>query len=299
MPLMVNRHEEIAFELAEASSVMCIGALDTGKTTMARRLIETALAQNRSVGYVDSDIGNSSLGPPACVSLRVFRRSADLPRQFDSVSKPDALHFVGGISPERLVLQQVTATAALVEQARSEADMVVMDTSPMIAGVVGETLKYHKMELCRPEAVVALQRGGELEPVIGMIRRFFGGNVHTAPVEPEVRPSSPDERMGRRAERIMAAFAPPLDKWRVRTTVFAPTLPSGLDPSRLDGLLVGVHDTDGRCQGLGRLEVDDGNLKVLTNRGEGMQGLRLGSLRLDLGRGDVRPVNLRELMFGL
>jgi len=71
------------------------------------------------------------------------------------------------------------------------------------------------------------------------------------------------------------------------------------DPSRLDGLLVGVHDTDGRCQGLGRLEVDDGNLKVLTNRGEGMQGLRLGSLRLDLGRGDVRPVNLRELMFGL
>ena len=89
--------------------------------------------------------------------------------------------------------------------------------------------------------------------------------MHTAPVEPEVAPSSPDERMGRRAERIKAAFAPPLEKWRVRPTVFAPTLPSGLEPDRLDGLLVGVHDTDGRCQGLGRLEVDDGNLKVLTN----------------------------------
>lgn len=296
---MVSQHEEIAFELHQASSVMCIGALDTGKTTMARRLIEGALAAGRSVGYVDSDIGNSSLGPPACASLRVFRNPADLEQNFNQSSPPDALHFVGGISPERLVLQQVTATAALVEQARAEADMVVMDTSPMIAGVVGETLKYHKMELCRPEAVVALQRGGELEPVVGMIRRFFGGNVHTAPVEGEVRPSSPDERMGRRSERIKAAFAPPLEKWRVRTTVFAPTLPSGLDPGRLDGLLVGVHDGDGRCQGLGRLEVDDGTLKVLTNRGEGMQGLRLGSLRLDLDRGDVRPVNLRELMFGL
>lgn len=273
---------------------------------MAIRLIAIALAAGRSVGYVDSDIGNSSLGPPACVSLRIFRRQADLDdftsqRSGESLkpTSPDALHFVGGISPERLVLQQVTATAALVEQARADADMVVMDTSPMIAGVVGETLKYHKMELCRPDAVVALQRGGELEPLVGMIRRFFGGNVYTAPVEPDVRPSSPDERMGRRAERIKAAFAPPLEKWRVRPTVFAPTLPSGLDPGRLDGLLVGVHDTEGRCQGLGRLEVDDGNLKVLTNRGEGMQGLRLGSLRLDLERGDVRPVNLRELMFGL
>lgn len=292
---MASQHEEIASELAQANSVMCIGALDTGKTTMARRLIETALDAGRSVAYVDSDIGNSSMGPPACVSMRVFRRSVDTAGN----GAPDAVHFVGGISPERLVLQQVTATAALVDQARDEADMVVMDTSPMIAGVVGETLKYHKMELCRPDAVVALQRGGELEPVVGMMRRFFGGNVHTAPVEPDVRPSSPDERMGRRAEKIKAAFAPPLEKWRVRPTVFAPTLPSGLDANRLDGLLVGVHDADGRCQGLGRLEVDDGNLKVLTNAGEGMQGLRLGSLRLDLDRGDVRPVNLRELMFGL
>jgi polynucleotide 5'-kinase involved in rRNA processing len=155
------------------------------------------------------------------------------------------------------------------------------------------------MELCRPEAVVALQRGGELEPVVGMLRRFFGANVITAPVETEVTPSSPEERMGRRADRFRAAFSDPLERWRVRPTVFAPTLPSGLDPSRLDGLLVGIHDTEGRCQGLGRLEVDDGNLKVLTNRGEGMQGLRLGSLRLDLERFDVRPVNLRELMFGL
>lgn len=298
---MVSPHEEIAEELHQSGSVMLIGALDTGKTTMAKRLIQAALAAGRTVGYVDSDIGNSSFGPPACVSLHLFLRSSDFADQIELVraQPPHALHFVGGISPERLVLQQVTATAALVEAARAQADLVVMDTSPMIAGVVGETLKYHKMELCRPDAVVALQRGGELEPVVGMIRRFFGGTVHTAPVEPEAEPSSPDERMGRRAARIKAAFAPPLEKWRVRPTVFAPTLPSGLDPGRLDGLLVGVHDTEGRCQGLGRLEVDDGNLKVLTNSGEGMQGLRLGSLRVDLDRGDVKPVNLRELMFGL
>jgi polynucleotide 5'-hydroxyl-kinase GRC3/NOL9 len=289
-------HEDLAQELAGAASVMLIGALDTGKTTMAKRLARAALEEGRSVGFIDADIGNSSIGPPTCVGLRLLASRHDLEHAWD---RPDALHFVGGISPERLVLQQVIATAAVVEQAREWADMVVIDTSPMIAGVVGETLKYHKMELCRPEAVIALQRGGELEPVVGMLRRFFGANVITAPVEGDVRPSSPDERLGRRAERFAAAFVGPLERWRVRPTVFAPTLPSGLDPARLDGLLVGIHDTDGRCQGLGRLEVDDGNLKVLTNRGEGMQGLRLGSVRLDLEGFEVRAVNLRELMFGL
>ena len=120
----------------------------------------------------------------------------------DHLDRPDALHFVGGISAERLVLQQVIATAALVEQARQSADTVVIDTTGVISGVGGETLKYHKMELCRPEAVVALQRGGELEPVVGMLRRFFGAQVITAPVEPDVLPSSPDDRAGRRSARF-------------------------------------------------------------------------------------------------
>lgn len=294
--VLATLHQELAQDLIASESVMLIGALDTGKTTMARRLVDEALNLGRSVGLVDADIGNSSVGPPACVAMRVIRSRQDLAAGWD---RPDALHFVGGVSPERLVLQHVIATAASVEQARKIADLIVIDTSPMIAGVVGETLKYHKMELCRPEAVVALQRGGELEPVVGMLRRFFGANVITAPVEADVSPSSPDERMGRRAERLAAAFRGPLERWRVRPTVFAPTLPTGLDPVRLDGLLVGVHDTDGRCQGLGRLEVEDGTLRVLTNRGEGMQGLRLGSVRVDLEKLEMRPVNLRELMFGI
>jgi polynucleotide 5'-kinase involved in rRNA processing len=288
-------HQEIAQQLAEVASVMLIGAIDTGKTTMARRVVGSAMAAGRTVGYVDADIGNSSIGPPSCVSLKVVRNHQDL-EQFDH---PDALHFVGGISAERLILQQVIATAALVEQARQSADSVVIDTTGVISGVGGETLKYHKMELCRPEAVVALQRGGELEPVVGMLRRFFGARVITAPVEPDVQPSSPDDRAGRRAARFQKAFAGPLEKWRVKPTVFAPTLPTGLDPTRLDGLLVGIHDAYGRCQGLGRLEVDDGTLRVLTNKGEGMQGLRLGSVRIDLDGFSAKPVNLRELMFGL
>ena len=288
-------HEDAARELALAETVLLIGAIDTGKTTMARRIMREALGLGKEVGYVDADIGNTTCGPPSCAGLRFVREIADL----EDLATADGLHFVGGVNPDRLVLQQVIGTAALAERARQAANLVVIDTTGIVSGVVGESLKYHKMELCRPDRVVALQRGAELEPVVGMLRRFFGADVMSLPVEPDVFPSSPDERAARRTTRFREAFSAPLDRWRVKPTVFAPTLPSGLDPTRLDGLLVGVHDESGLCQGLGYLEVDDGTLRVVTNRGEGMQGLRLGSLRIEPSTFATRPVNLREVMFGL
>jgi hypothetical protein len=155
------------------------------------------------------------------------------------------------------------------------------------------------MELCRPDVVVGLQRGGELEPLVGMLRRFFGATVEISGADPDVRPSSPEDRRARRAAAFAAAFTAPLERWRVRPTVFAPTLPAGLDLARLDRVLVGLTDGTGRCRGLGVLEHEDGILRVLTNSGEDMRGLRLGSLTIDLDTWDVHRVGLNEVMFGL
>lgn len=274
---------------------MLLGAMDTGKSTLAVDIARAAVANGRTVGYVDADIGNSTVGPPACVGLKLIRQASDL----DTIDQPDRLHFVGGTSPDRLVLQQVIATAVLAETARSQADLVLIDTTSSVSGVAGQTLKYHKTELTRPERVVALQRGAELEPIVGMLRRFFSVEVTTAGADPDVHPTAPDVRAARRTERFRHAFALPVERWRVRSTVFAPTLPIGLDLARLDGVLVGIQDGEGRCLGLGRLEHGEDALRVVTNAGEGMTGLRLGSLRIDLETYETRPVNLRELMFGI
>jgi polynucleotide 5'-kinase involved in rRNA processing len=273
---------------------MLLGGMDTGKSTLGRRMAEAAIAQGRSVAYVDADVGNSTIGPPGCVGMSVMRNPEQL-----SLMRADRLHFVGSVSPDRLVLQHVIATAALADSGRRVADLVIVDTTGAISGVTGETLKYHKVELIRPDFVAALQRGGELEPVIGMLRRFLGTEVIALPADPDVNPIGPDQRAQQRATNFARAFEPPLDRWRVRPTVFAPTLPPGLDLVRLDGVLVGVQDGDGHCLGLGRLEYDDGILRVLTRAGEGMQGLRLGSLKVDLDTFMTKSVNLRELIFGL
>lgn len=291
-----SAHESLAAELADASTVMLLGAMDTGKTTMARRIARHASAHGRRVALVDADVDNSSIGPPTCAGLRFI----DTPDDLDQMAVADRLHFVGTTSPSRLVLQQVIATASLTEAAREEgADLVVIDTTATVSGVAGETLKYHKMELCRPDRVVALQRGSELEPMVGMLRRFFSADIDVLPAEPGTGALSPDERATRRSERLRQTFRGPLERWRVRATVFAPTLPTGLDLERLDGMLVGIHDGEGHCLGLGRLEHEDGAVRVLTNVGEGMKGLRLGSLRLNLETFDTTHVSLREVMFGI
>jgi polynucleotide 5'-hydroxyl-kinase GRC3/NOL9 len=291
-----GHHGALLDDLARRRGVvMLVGGPDTGKSTLARDLLAAVVAAGKTGAYVDADIDQSTVGPPTCVGLRYVRDQRDL----SSLAQADELHFVGAIAPDGVVLQQVVATAALVDAARTAVDLVVVDTTGSISGVSGQTLKYHKMELCRPDAIIGLQRGAELEPLVGMFRRFFSVDVETAEVDPEVRPVGPESRRADRAKGFGAAFAEPLQRWRVRNTVFAPTLPEGLDLARLHHVLVGLQDGTGACLGLGVLEHEDGVLRVVTNQGDGMRGLRLGSLRLDLETFDVHRVRLGEVMFGL
>jgi polynucleotide 5'-kinase involved in rRNA processing len=275
--------------------LMLIGASDTGKSTYARELAAAALSLHKRVAYIDVDVAVAMVAPPACTGVKYLDSIGDL----ESLHEADEIRFVGSTSPKHLVLQLVVATSRLVEAARTKADIIIVDTSGVVSGVTGETLKYHKLELCRPDVVIGLQRGGELEPLVGMLRRFFPAEIETTFAHPEVRPASPTDRAEQMRQSLKLALTGDTDRWRVRPTVFAPTLPAGLDPVRLQDMLVGVHDGDDRCLGLGVLDYDGDVLRVETAVGEGMSGLRLGSLRIDRSTYRASPVNLREVMFGL
>ena len=289
-------HDHLIQDLtAQGGVVMLLGAPDTGKSSFARRLLESAVAAGKRAAYIDADVGQSTVGPPACVGLKWLEEADD----FKDIEAADELRFVGSISPKHLVLQEVMATATLVDRARDDADLIVIDTTGAVSGVTGQTLKFHKLELCRPDVLVALQRGSEIEPIIGMARRFFSADVRVVGVHPDVAPASPVERSAQRTEKFARALAPPQHRWKVRPTVFAPSLPTGLDLHRLHEVLVGVHDGLGRCLGLGILVFEDERLLVITNVTEGMKGLRLASLRIDPKTFETTPVSLREVMFGL
>ncbi|MCZ7532004.1 MAG: Clp1/GlmU family protein [Acidimicrobiia bacterium] len=275
--------------------VMVIGDIDTGKTSLSKLLIGDAVGAGRSVAYVDADVAVSTVGPAACVGLKLINTLDDLA----NLGEPDALRFVGSTEPNSVVLAHVVAVASMVTAARQSADLIVIDTTGVVSGVVGQTLKYHLAELTEPALVVAMQRGNELDPIISMLRRFFGLRIAEVAPIPDLIPRSPVERAQMRASSFHRELGDDPQRWRIQTTVFAPTLPAGFDVERLDGMLVGVQDEHGGCLGLGVLEQSQGTVKVATRHGDAMRGLRLGSIRMDLETFATTRVRLRELILGV
>ena len=45
----------------------------------------------------------------------------------------------------------------------------------MVSGIWGQLVKYYKVDMLEPDLVVGLQRGEELEPVLGVIAPVLRG----------------------------------------------------------------------------------------------------------------------------
>jgi polynucleotide 5'-hydroxyl-kinase GRC3/NOL9 len=292
----VNEHEALVAEaVATKRTVVLVGGLDSGKTTLARALLEAALASGRPAAYLDADVGQKTVGPPATVTMKVVRTAADLDPAV--LTLPDALSFVGSTSPEGHLLQVVTGAARLYERARDlGARFVVVDTSGLVSGVYGQILKYHKVEMLQPDLVVGLQRGEELQPLLGVIQRFFQTEVVPLGIHPAVVPTTVEQRADKRERAMKAYFAAELHRWRVKPTVFMPALPPLFDLAQLDRLLVGLSDGAGGYLGIGYLEhaADEGVLRLISPVAEGPKALRLGSVRLEDGT-RAKRVDLRNL----
>jgi polynucleotide 5'-kinase involved in rRNA processing len=280
----VSQEELLERLVARSGTILVLGGIDTGKTSFGLSLAEAARASGISAAYVDADIGQSTIGPPACVGLKFLSDLEGVDR--DSVTAADELAFVGSMSPSGNLLSLVSGTGRLVAEAREAgAGLIVVDTTGLISGTQAELLKYHKLQVVRPDAVVGFQRGEELEPLLGIVSRFFPTDVTALKVHGAVKERSAEERMAYREERFASYFAGPLQRWRVKTTVFMPTIPFELDPQRLHGLLVGLEDGKGSCLGMGILEYDspEGILRMVSPVSEGATGLLLGSIRITTG----------------
>ncbi|HEX6330211.1 MAG TPA: polynucleotide 5'-hydroxyl-kinase [Actinomycetota bacterium] len=292
----MNEYEALVDQAVRTkNTVMLVGGLDTGKSTLSRTLLQAAVSAGRRAAFIDADVGQKSVGPPATITLKATAAVADLePERF---AGQDALAFVGSTSPEGHLLPVLAGVATLHRRAVEEkAEFVVVDTSGLVSGVHGQILKYHKVELLRPDLVVGLQRGEELLPLLGVIQRFFPTEVVPMVVHPGVVPTTVDQRAENREMAMRRYFAGELHRFRVKPTVFMPALPPLFDLANLHRILVGLSDGAGAYTGLGYLEhaPDDGVLRLISPVAAGPKALRLGSVRLEK---DFRAkrVDLRHL----
>ena len=282
--------------LESAGVVFLVGGLDTGKTTFGVELARRSLQAGIPTAIVDADVVMSTIGPPTTAGLK-FCTSASVFSP-DTMRVADALGFVGSLSPKGHLLPLATSTFKLVHKAREAGSrLIVVDTSSLVSGLYGQALKYYKMDLIGPDFVVAFERGGELEPLVGLAQRFTPAEVLELDVSEDVKIRSVDERVAFREQQFAAYFATGASRWRVKPTVFMPALPPEFDLALLDSLIVGMEDGKGTCVGIGILEFDaeEDILRMVSPVTEGVRGLRLGSIRMDLTGRSKGPVDLRQL----
>jgi polynucleotide 5'-hydroxyl-kinase GRC3/NOL9 len=263
-------------------TVMVIGASDTGKSTLARYLYQAVCREGRLAAYLDTDLGQSTLGVPTTLNLAL----ASEPH--DEVFPPQNVqltYFVGAITPRGHMLPTVIGTHRLQQKALElGAEAIVVDTTGLVDQAEGgKALKQWKIELLAPSTVIGLQRRHELEPILWPLRRDGRVRCVEMPVSPMVVGRSREVRIARRRELLCRYF----EVAESRQVALNRMAVYDLERLAVGGILA-FQDAEGFSLGLGVVEeVDRSRGTVLVRTPltslEGVSSVRLGATRWDLG----------------
>ena len=202
----VNQHwEKLASRIVKPQQVvLVIGSTDVGKSTFCRFLVDTAMGQDLKTAFVDTDVGQSQIGPPTTIGMK-FLDPESPPVQFNGTA--DQLYFVGDLSPRGCYLEVLTGTRLMVDNAReTDADFIVIDTTGYIYDAPAVTLKQHKIELIRPTDMVCMGRSSELEQITAYYSQQDWLNIHHLLPHRNVRPKSSKARSQYRKSQFDAYF---------------------------------------------------------------------------------------------
>lgn len=263
-----------------SGAILVIGASDRGKTTLVRWLAERLLQRQQRVGWLDGDIGQSSLGLPSTMNLAVLERCAENSPQLQGT------FFVGATSPRGHMLPTLVGAELLKELAMKErASVIIIDTTGLVAEEAGGgALKQWKIELLRPDVVIALQRDGELEHILAPLRRDRRFILHEPAVSEAVVARSAEERAQRRRRLFRRYF----ENSRLLGIGLESMAVYGKEMCR-PGRLLAFNDGSGLTLALGTVIAQgQEGLEIRTPLADlsAVAGLRLGSILLDTATGE-------------
>jgi len=177
-----------------------IGDTDTGKTTFLEQIIEH-LSISEEIAIVDLDIGQSHIGPPTTIAWGKIRGHFT---GWESIRVED-FYFTGSVSPMGNLVPCLTGATLITERARRACKTVLIDTTGLISDHSGRILKHYKIELIRPDLIIALDRQGELD---FLLRGFKGTpEILKMKVSEKVTQKSHQQRVAYRTKRLIGYFS--------------------------------------------------------------------------------------------
>jgi len=260
---------------------MVIGASDTGKSTLACYLYQQLCRRGLSAGYLDADVGQSTLGLPTTMTVALAAEHGD--GRFP-LEGPRVSYFVGATTPRGHMLPTVIGAYRLQQKALAlGADVLVVDTTGLVDKALGgKALKQWKIELLAPKVVIGLQGQRELEPILWPLRRDVRVRCVELPISPHVLERSRETRVARRREQLARYF----EGAQARRISFRDTAVYDLDRLAI-GTLLAFQDAEGFVLGLGVVEEIDrhqGTFVVRTPLPDlpGIPSMRCGVARWDV-----------------
>ncbi|MEN6521779.1 MAG: Clp1/GlmU family protein [Armatimonadota bacterium] len=183
--------------------VVIVGDTDTGKTTLARQIIEKGTEAGLSTAIVDADMGQSEIGPPGAISMATIDH---FPESFKTLH-PRRMYFTGSTTPVGHMLPTVIGTRRMVDEATARgAGLIVVDTSGLVKGAIGRDLKLYKIDLISPPYIIGLAKSRELDPILSVLSRIEKYKVYKLPVSAEVKTKQKEFRAARRQAQFHGYF---------------------------------------------------------------------------------------------
>lgn len=258
--------------------VFILGAADTGKTTLLKLLAESFLGLGLRVGLVDADVGQSTIGPPTTIGMALAQ---DKPADF---FWPQKMYFIGDNNPVGHLIDVLVGSKLMVdESAKRSPDVVIFDSSGLVQPPYGTVLKYHKIELMKPQVVIALEKGTELAPIVTWLMGCTGVKVLRVRPPSEVKPKSVAKRARYREEQYGRYLknSVSLVLNRADLSLYPPDFLNA--KADLTGLVVGIQDDKWNTLSIGI--IDDLSRETVSvfapfPEGAGVCGLLAGSIKL-------------------
>lgn len=179
-------------------TVFLMGATSSGKSTLARYLIEKLLSKDTVISLIDSDIGQSSLGVPGTINIKIFKKAMDI-KNFIT----EKIFFIGSLNPAKKISLMIEGSKKLVDIARAKSEIVLVDSTGLINGEAAKALKIGKIKAIKPDRLIAIQKHDELEHLITLAGDI---DIHRIKASKMARERSREARIRYRRERFNEYF---------------------------------------------------------------------------------------------
>lgn len=165
-PTWIESAEELLKIQTKPLTVMVVGAIDSGKTSLCTYITNKALQNTHKVAVLDGDLGQSDVGPPCTVAYCfVSKPVTDL---FNLTPKNAV--FVGATSPSVAPAKVVEGLCVLVKEILAgHPDLVIVDTDGWIDGEEAVAHKVKLVEELEPDIILCLQTKDELAPFLSAV----------------------------------------------------------------------------------------------------------------------------------